>query len=87
VTIAGVKWIGLRCRVTLAGAGLGTVVDLRTRAGDAASTVASEPKGVGADGQVSLAVPDDDRVGEAAVVVALDSTGQIRAQAPTIIGG
>lgn len=87
ITIDGIRWVGLRCRVMLADAPPGTVVDLRTRPADAASTLTRGPRIIGAGGQVSLAVEDDDRMGEAAVVVVLDGEGQVRAQAPTVVGG
>jgi len=85
--IESVKWVGLRCRVKIDGATPGTLVDIRTKPADAASSLTSGPKAVGAEGQVSLAVPNDDRMSEAAVVVVLDSDGQAQAQQPTIVGG
>lgn len=85
--IESVKWVGLRCRVKLDGAALSTMVDIRTEPADAASSLTSGPKAVGAEGQVSLAVPDDDRMGDAAIVVVLGSSGQVQAQQPTIVGG
>ncbi len=87
VAIHGIKWIGLRCRVTLSGSLPGAVIDIRTKPADAASTVVTARKGAGAEGQASLTVPDDDRIGDAAVVVVLDGNGQIQAQEPTIVGG
>ncbi len=87
VVIAGIKWMGLRCRVTLVNAPAGTQVDLRIKPADPMSTLADGAKAIGANGQASLGVEDDDRIGQAAVVVVLDAEGRIRAQRPTMVGG
>ena len=42
------------------------MVDIRTKAADPATSIVDKPKAAGADGQVSLLVADDDRMGEAA---------------------
>ncbi len=85
-TIAEVRWTRLRCRVQIAGAFSGLMIDLRTRAADLATSLAAAPKPVEATGQVSLVVPDDSRQGEAALVVLLGPEGQVLAQRATIVG-
>ena len=84
--IASVTWVGLRCRVQLEGAGSGMSIDLRTRAGDPASSV-STPRPVAGDGSGSLLVADDDLVDSPVLVVVLDADGQVIAKRSTIIGG
>jgi hypothetical protein len=82
------KWIGLRCRVTVAGPFAGLRVDLRGRAADAASSKleSRQPKEVSADGTVSLAPQDTADEGAAAVVVLLGSDDQVLDTRPTVIG-
>ena len=87
VSIADVRWKGLRCQITVANSRPGILVDLRTKAGDASTTLADGGKAVGEEGHVSLAVADDSREGEGAVVVVLGGNGQVVAQAATIVGG
>ena len=84
--ISAVTWVGLRCRVRVDGAGPGMSIDLRTRAGDPASSV-STPQPVADDGAGSLLVADDDLVESPVLVVVLDAGGQVIAKRSTIIGG
>ncbi|MGI8915886.1 MAG: BREX-1 system phosphatase PglZ type B [Chloroflexota bacterium] len=86
VQIESVVWRGLVCRLRLAGAA-GLHVDLRTRAADPATSITTAPKLVSADGTVSLPVPDDDRLGDAAFVVVLAADGSTAAQSLTTVGG
>lgn len=87
VVIESVTWRGLRCVIKVAGAQAGDRVDLRGRAADPGSSLAAEARAPGPDGSVSLIVPDDEREGEAALVVALASDGSVLAQTATVIGG
>lgn len=87
VVIESVTWRGLRCVIKVAGAQPSTRVDLRGRAADPGSSLAAEAKAPGPDGSVSLTVPDDEREGEAALVVVLAADGSALAQAATVIGG
>jgi len=89
VSIEGLRWVGLRCRVTLAAPGPldGLLVDLRSRPADPTSSLAAEPKPAMLAGPISLAVADDEQQGHAAVVVVLDAAGRVLAQQPTIVGG
>ncbi len=83
--ITAVTWKGLRCAITVSGAGAGMTVDLRTKAGNAATSLAA-PKAVEA-GVASLLVEDDDQLGAAAFVVLLAVDGSLVAQAQTTVGG
>lgn len=86
VMVTAVMWRGLRSEITLSGDTGGLRVDIRTKAGDANTSVVSTAKAPKADGVVSLVVPDEDRAGEAALVVVVNEKGLVRAQKPTIIG-
>lgn len=87
VSIESVIWKGLRCSIRIQDASSGVMVDLRSKAGDPASSVATAQKEPDLDGYVSLIVEDDDRVGEAVFVVVLTPSGQPCAQMHTTIGG
>jgi hypothetical protein len=84
-TIESITWRGLRCRVQ-ATAPPGSSVDIRTKPADVGSSVARGLKTLGADGNASLIVEDDELEGTAAVVVILDDAGKVRAQRSTMIG-
>jgi hypothetical protein len=89
VAIVSAQWKGLRLRVALQGAYEGTLLDIRTKAADAGTSVfpAGEPlKAPGADGKASLAVEADDLEGTSAVLVVLRD-GQAVAKHPVTIGG
>lgn len=85
--VESVRWTRLRCRVTVSGATTGCAVDIRTKAGDAASTVTQAVRDVSEDGTALLFVPDDDYEGTAAFVVLLDAQGSVLHQYHTVIGG
>jgi hypothetical protein len=84
-TITGVAWKGLRCAITVSGAGAGMTVDIRTKAGNAATSLTA-PKAV-ETGAASLLVEDDDQLGAAAFVVLLTADGSLVAQTQTTVGG
>jgi hypothetical protein len=69
------------------GAQSGFRVDVRTKAGDPATSLVDGGKAPAADGTVSLIVADEDGQGDAAIVVVIGSDGLPRAQAPTMVGG
>ncbi len=88
--IAGVKWVGLRCRVTIEGAVSGLKVDLRGRVAEAEAKSKLEgdgPKEVSADGTVSLAVKSTDDEGSAAHIVLISAVGVVLDSQVTTIGG
>jgi len=86
VSIEDVKWVGFRCRVKVAGAA-GLTVDLRTKVGDPASSIADGTQSVEEDGSASLLVPDDSLEGTAVNVVVLAADGQPAARRATTVGG
>lgn len=85
--IKQVSWKGLRCQVELTAAPSGVRVDIRSKAGDASTSLVDQPKPPNPDGTVSLPVPDDDRSGEAAFVVVLAEDGTVCVQTLTTVGG
>ena len=86
IRIADLSWVGFRCRVRVEPLLPGLSVDLRTRIGDANSSVSSL-RPVDGDGAASLLVGDDELEGTTAAIVVLDSGGHVIAQQSTIIGG
>jgi hypothetical protein len=86
VKIEEVKWSRLRCYVQLDGASQEMEVDIRSKAGDPATSLVLEPRAPEADGSASLLVPDEEHEGtEAFVVVTVGDS--LRAQQLTIVGG
>lgn len=85
-TIELIKWVGLRCRVTVSGEASGLKADLRTKPADSSTTVVGGPKEFGAEKTASLPVLDD-RLEGAVIVVLLDRDGQVIAKRSTIVGG
>ena len=86
IRIGDISWAGFRCRVRIEPVLPGLSVDLRTRIGDADSSVCTA-RPVGGDGAASLLVGDDSLEGTTAAIVVLDAGGQVIAQQSTIIGG
>ena len=80
------KWSGLRCRVKISGEAAGCTVDLRDRAADPATSIATL-KPVGKDGQVTLLVENDQREGTATNLVLLDGSGNVVEKMPVNVGG
>ena len=87
VSIGEVRWRRLRCNITIEGLATGARVDIRTKGGDAATTLAMGGKELGAESEASLLVEDADREDEAALVVVVGSDGAVLAQTSTIVGG
>ena len=84
--IAAVTWRRLRCNVIVSGAS-GLRVDIRTRPGDPATSLAQGGKTIEAEGPTVLLVGDEDREGEGAVIVVVAVDGSVKAQMATLIGG
>jgi len=85
VDIAKLVWRGMRCQVEITPSLPGLLVDIRSNAAAANSSVLRAAKPL-TDGKASLAVPDDGLEGNAAVVVILDATGKVIQKANTTIG-
>lgn len=81
-----VGWKGLRCTVAVAGEFAGTRLDVRRKAGDAASSVVVEIKALKKNGTASVVVEDEDMHGLDATIVLLDEKGSLLAQINTVIG-
>ena len=89
VAILSAQWKGMRLRVALQGAHAGTLLDLRTKAADADSSVlgtGQRLKATDAEGQASLVVADDTLEG-ASAVLAVVRDGQVVAKQSVTIGG
>ena len=84
--IVDVQWLGLRCRVSVDSPAPGLTVDIRTRTGDAASSIAQR-KPLDADGRAGLLVQDEALEGSAAVVVLFDASGRVASRQATTVGG
>ena len=87
IAISRVIWKRLRCHIEITGAPAGFTVDIREKAGDAGTSLTTAPKAIEPDGLASLLVGDEDRDGDSAIIVVLDSEGTLHAQVSTIIGG
>ena len=87
ITIENVAWRGLRCTINIAGATSSMKVDIRTKAGDPTTSLTIASKSPNSDGTVSVLVQDEDRMGEAAMIVVLNSDGTVMKQILTTLGG
>ena len=82
-----VNWRGLRCDFHAPGAPADARVDIRTKAGDASTSLIGGPRALKEDGTASAPVEDDSLLGHAAFAVLLGANGVILAQAITTVGG
>ena len=87
VSIVDVKWSRLRCNITIQGVAGNARVDIRTKGGVPSTTLAMSGKELGVKNEAFLLVEDVDREGEAALIVVVDSDGNVVAQASTVVGG
>jgi hypothetical protein len=83
----GAAWRGLWLDVTVSGAPTGATVDVRYKAGDAASSLLSAPAAIGSDLTAHVLITDDDALDRLAFLVILDGAGHVIAQANVTIGG
>ena len=88
-SIQNVKWVNLRCGVTIETSGDGVSVDVRTKAADGSTSLLpkKKPKVVGGKNAVSVTIDDEDNLGSAAIVVLLDATDTVIAKRNTTVGG
>lgn len=84
--LGDLKWIGLRCKATVETTATGLRLDLRAKVADAGSSHLDAPKAVGADGAVSVLVPDDGKEGTAAFAVLLAPDGTVLDKRNVTIG-
>ena len=86
VTVSEVRWVGLRCRVSVQPAAEGLLADLRTKANVSDSSI-TEPKALDADGRAALLVADDSLEGTMASLVVVDVSGRVVCKEATTVGG
>ncbi len=85
-TVSEVRWVGLRCRVTVEPAAEGLLADLRTKPNVPHSSI-TEPKALDADGKASLLVADDSLEGTTVSLVLVDASGRVVCKEATTVGG
>ena len=86
IRIASVRWVNLRCRVTLEGDFGSVTVDLRLRPADPGSSVVEAPKAPDASGVASLVLVRDELVGDSASAVVLASDGSVVQKLSLVLG-
>lgn len=86
VTVSGIQWVGLRCRVTVEPPADGLVADLRTKPNVPGSSIA-EPKSLDADGKAALLVADESLEGTTVSLVVVDASGRVICKEATTVGG
>jgi hypothetical protein len=86
VTVGEIRWIGLRCRVTIQPATEGLLADLRTKPNVPNSSI-TECKILGPDGRASLLIADDSLQGTMASLVIVDASGRVVCKEATTVGG
>jgi len=87
IAIEKITWRGLRCTMEVIGVVPSMKIDIRTKVGDATTTLVVTPRAPNPDGTLSVLVRDEDRIGEAAHIVVFDSNGMIHKQVLITIGG
>lgn len=85
--IREIVWRGMRCRIEVANLSGHVLADIREKWNDGSTTMATGPKDVGPSGEVSLLVPKDEHMHQAASVVLLDARGKILAHETTVVAG
>jgi hypothetical protein len=84
--VGEIRWIGLRCRVTIQPATEGLLADLRTKPNVPNSSI-TECKILGPDGRASLLIADDSLQGTMASLVIVDASGRVVCKEATTVGG
>lgn len=87
INISEINWRGLRCTVVVDGVYDNLQVDIRTNAGDEATSIALGKKGFKEGGISSIIVEDEDNEGSKAFIVILDKNGSLIKQESTVVGG
>jgi hypothetical protein len=85
-TIESVTWKGLRCTAEVSSQSSELSLDIRTKPVQASSSLVAQPKPL-VGGKASLAIVDDEQMGAAAVVVVLDTHGNVIQKMATTVGG
>lgn len=84
--ILKVTWLGLLCRIALAGTNVDAIVDLRAMAADASTSIAERHKETSGAEKVSLLVPDEELLGQRAYLVIVGLGGLVTAQREVVVG-
>jgi hypothetical protein len=85
--VTDIAWKGLRCTVGVDGQYANLSLDIRTQAGDPASSVVVSVKPLKDNGTASVVVENEELQGRAAFLVLLSASGELVAEANTVIGG
>ncbi len=85
--VTDIRWKGLRCTVGVDGQYANLSLDIRTRAGDPASSVVVSVKPLKDNGTASVVVEDDGLQGREVFLVLLSESGELVAEVRTLIGG
>ena len=85
--VTDIAWKGLRCTVGVDGQYANLSLDLRTQAGNPASSLVVSVKPLKNNGTASVVVENEELEGQAAFLVLLNATGELVAEASTRIGG
>ena len=84
--ILSIKWLGLLCRIEVAGVSADTLADLRALPADPNTSIAEAAKETAGANRVSLVVPDEDLEGEKAYFVLVASDTRLLAQREVVVG-
>ena len=84
--ITSLKWLGLTLVVEFSGFPDGAKIDLRTSAGDEASSIADVARVTGGDGKVILLVGDEDLEGQRSHLVLVGAEGSLLLHNETTVG-
>ena len=85
--VTDIAWKGLRCTVAVDGQYGSLSLDIRTQAGDPTSSVVVSVKPLKDNGTASVVVENEELQGRAAFLVLLSASGELVAEANTVIGG
>ncbi|UXA52320.1 BREX-1 system phosphatase PglZ type B [Xanthomonas prunicola] len=85
--VTDIAWRGLRCTVAADGQYASLSLDIRTRAGDPTTSVVVSIKPLKDNGAASVVVENEELQGREAFLVLLSASGELVAEANTVIGG
>ena len=86
VNITEIKWVGMRCRVTIDAGGVKVTADLRTKPNNPGSSITTS-KQFDPEGHVALLVSDDSLEDTVVSLVLIDSSGRVIGKQMTTVGG
>lgn len=84
--VTDIAWKGLRCTIAVDGRYGGLSMDIRTQAGDPASSVVVSVKPLKENGTASVVVENEELQGCVAFLVLLSASGELVAEVNTVIG-